>query len=310
MQLETAGHISPKSERTFEALSPKRHSLVRGGCGGGNTNKRSSSGRFVTGEPPPHSRCYWTSKTTRRGVWSATKERGAKGLLSRRPKEESSISSPSKPVLGTRKGGWVKKSDVQPADKVEFLRRLKARDPEACLAFWDDYSRSTRRMLRRIMGPDDIVDDLLQDVMLKTLSNLHNIQEPAALPGYVRMIALNAARMELRRRKRWKFTEFFSVTHRFRPDKSDASRAMNRLYTLIGELNADAQLAFTLRYFEGYELTEVAEALDVSLATAKRRLKGAREKIVMRAKRDPVLWAYVEGALEDKQNARLATQAG
>ena len=52
-----------------------------------------------------------------------------------------------------------------------------------------------------------------------------------------------------------------------------------------------------LRHFEGYELTEVAAALEVSLATVKRRLASAQERFDAMASRDPLLKTYLdEGA--------------
>jgi RNA polymerase sigma-70 factor (ECF subfamily) len=58
-------------------------------------------------------------------------------------------------------------------------------------------------------------------------------------------------------------------------------------------MNAEARMAFVLRHVEGLELTEVAAALDVSLATAKRRLQHADKRLRAAAERDPLLANYV-----------------
>ena len=54
------------------------------------------------------------------------------------------------------------------------------------------------------------------------------------------------------------------------------------------------RLAFILRYGEGYELTETAEALGVSLATVKRCIARAERTVLERAKRDDVLSTYLD----------------
>jgi RNA polymerase sigma-70 factor (ECF subfamily) len=49
-----------------------------------------------------------------------------------------------------------------------------------------------------------------------------------------------------------------------------------------------------LRHAEGYQLTEVAAAIGVSLATVKRALARAEAHVYRRAKNDDVLCAWTE----------------
>ena len=72
----------------------------------------------------------------------------------------------------------------------------------------------------------------------------------------------------------------------------ESRAALQRLYQVMDELDTRTRLAFVLRHFEGYELTEVAEALEVSLATAKRALARGQEIIQARIARDPLLAQY------------------
>lgn len=51
-----------------------------------------------------------------------------------------------------------------------------------------------------------------------------------------------------------------------------------------------------LRHFEGLELTEVAFASGLSLATVKRRLEAAQEKLVELVAADALLGAYLDAA--------------
>ena len=63
-------------------------------------------------------------------------------------------------------------------------------------------------------------------------------------------------------------------------DASPEVRAeLAKLDRVLGELDPQLRIAWMLRFVEGWELTEVAAALDVSLATAKRRIKAARERV-------------------------------
>jgi RNA polymerase sigma-70 factor (ECF subfamily) len=53
-------------------------------------------------------------------------------------------------------------------------------------------------------------------------------------------------------------------------------------------------MVFVLRYVEGFELTECAAAIGVSLATLKRRLGRATESFGARARNEPALLDWIE----------------
>jgi RNA polymerase sigma-70 factor, ECF subfamily len=76
--------------------------------------------------------------------------------------------------------------------------------------------------------------------------------------------------------------------------------AVRRLFAVLSELDDRDRLAFVLRHAEGYELTEAAAALDVSLATVKRCLARAEEQVLSRARSDDLLSAWAEGGGDDE----------
>ena len=64
---------------------------------------------------------------------------------------------------------------------------------------------------------------------------------------------------------------------------------MSAVYRVLGLLPTDERIAFALRVLDGMELTSVASACGVSLATVKRRLKSAQRRFVELSRREPVL---------------------
>ena len=56
----------------------------------------------------------------------------------------------------------------------------------------------------------------------------------------------------------------------------------------------DNRIAFTLRYMHEMDLTEVAAATGVSLATVKRRLARAKKQFMALAKEHPELKEWLE----------------
>ena len=75
----------------------------------------------------------------------------------------------------------------------------------------------------------------------------------------------------------------------------DESREVLRhTYALLDLLPADQRIAFTLRFFEGMELTEIAGACGVSLATVKRKLARAEHRFLLLASKQPALQERIE----------------
>ena len=64
---------------------------------------------------------------------------------------------------------------------------------------------------------------------------------------------------------------------------------------MLDKLPADERIAFALRFINEMELVEVADACQVSLATAKRRLARARKKFTTMALTYPELADWVLG---------------
>jgi RNA polymerase sigma-70 factor, ECF subfamily len=77
------------------------------------------------------------------------------------------------------------------------------------------------------------------------------------------------------------------------PEHGEALRAT---YHVLGRLSADERIPFALRFIDGMELTEIADACAVSLATTKRRLSSAQKKFTSIARTYPELADWVEGA--------------
>jgi RNA polymerase sigma-70 factor (ECF subfamily) len=68
--------------------------------------------------------------------------------------------------------------------------------------------------------------------------------------------------------------------------------AVRRLYAVLDQVGDRARVLFVLRFVEQLELVEMSEALGCSLATVKRRLAKASQRVLVLARREPALAAY------------------
>jgi RNA polymerase sigma-70 factor (ECF subfamily) len=182
-------------------------------------------------------------------------------------------------------------------DAAGLVALAQKKDPRAATLIWDEYSGIVRGVLCRSVGPGADIDDLLQDVFIGFFRNVGSLRDPGALKPFLIGIALRTAKTALRKRRvrRWlHLTDDGTVPDAAAPSGDPRTReAMRRLYAILDELDDRDRLSFVLRYAEGYELTEVAQALGCSLATAKRCIARADEHVAGRAKADTHLAPYM-----------------
>jgi RNA polymerase sigma-70 factor, ECF subfamily len=153
------------------------------------------------------------------------------------------------------------------------------------------------RILYRVLGPDSEMEDLAHEVFIAAFACLDQLREPKALRSWLVGIAVRKARKLIARRRRWSFVRNVSPTDL--PDQeavtssAEISEAYRSTYRLMAELPVDDRIAFALRHVDGMELTAVAEATDVSLATAKRRVARARRRFLELARKHDALAPWV-----------------
>lgn len=179
---------------------------------------------------------------------------------------------------------------------ADLARAAAEGDPKAAPVIFDRYASLVRGMLRRNLGPTADVDDLVQEVFLRYFRAPGALRDGAALKSFLIGVTLRVAGSALRKKRvrRW-FTFTDQVPEVEGPSTSDpeARAALQKLYSFLDDLDDRSRTAFTLRFFEGYELTEVAEAMGLSLATVKRSLAKAQEKVHARVSREPLLAKYL-----------------
>jgi RNA polymerase sigma-70 factor (ECF subfamily) len=176
-------------------------------------------------------------------------------------------------------------------DEREMVAGLARRDAAAVTALYDRCASLDTRLLERVLGDSIDSDDLVQDTFVIVVRRAREIRDPDALKSFVVGVALRRARNELRKRALRRFVGIdtpatIPITQAQDPAVTEC---VEHVYRALDRLDASSRLAFVLRHVEGFELTEVASALGVSLATAKRRISRAESRFEAIAAGDPVL---------------------
>ena len=169
------------------------------------------------------------------------------------------------------------------ASDMELARALIDGVPNAPELAWERYAPLVHRIVSRAIGPDAEVEDVTQEIFYRLFSRIGTLRKPEALRSFVISFAIRIVKWELRRRRarRWlTLSETGDV-----PDEqllvmdAESRYAIRRLYTMLDRLGTRERLVLVLRHVEGMTLEEIAEAMDLSLATVKRGLRRATLRV-------------------------------
>jgi len=187
---------------------------------------------------------------------------------------------------------------------AELLRGVVAGDPEAVALVWKRYVVDVRSMVRRCLGPDSATDDLIQDVFIAFYRNAKRLKNPSALRSYLLGTAARSCAFELRTRRR-RFRWLHITATGALPDGQatespvDPRDSLRALHRILARVRVLPRMAFILRYAEDLSPQEVALALGIADAKARRAITEGRARVLELARVEPALLAYVGPWLED-----------
>ena len=149
-------------------------------------------------------------------------------------------------------------------------------------AFGELYARHAgyvARVVFRLMGDDAEVDDIVQDTFIAAADGIAAVHEPGSIRRWLVVIAVRRVRRTLARRRirRW----FGLQMAEMGPRASDPEdrRLVDELYDALDRLPDEVRIPWVLARIEQQPLKDVAEACAVSLATVKRRIADADERL-------------------------------
>jgi len=154
--------------------------------------------------------------------------------------------------------------------------------------------------VRRLVAADPDIDhaDLVHDAFIGAFVSVAGLRDSKALCRFMQVIAARTVYRALRSRRARRWLRFWAPAELPERPATDAApetrEACRRAYRILQGMPAAERVAFALRYVEGLELTVVAEACEVSLATIKRRLTRAGRRFARLARRDELLRPWLE----------------
>lgn len=160
------------------------------------------------------------------------------------------------------------------ATVIEMPRALTASagrpDHDTILQAYNAYRRELLRFATLVAPQDGVAEDLVQEAFVRLYKSWSKVDDQSKVAGYLRVTVLNLARGRGRR---------LGVARRHRqaalPDVASAeAHALDRigadaLVAALRELPRRQRECLVLRYFEGCGESEIAEALGISVGSAR-----------------------------------------
>jgi RNA polymerase sigma-70 factor (ECF subfamily) len=206
---------------------------------------------------------------------------------------------------------------VQPLETDDAARDLVRRcvdgDRAAQTRLFRDEARRVHGLLYRVLGPAGPHEDLVQETFLRVFRSLPQYRGESQLSTWIGGIALNVAYGHLRSNPPPAVRlELVPDPGSSQPDADQqvaAREGLRRVYQILDRMDPRLRIAFTLHAVDGRPLREVAALMSASLVATKARVWRARRELDKRAKRDPLLFSYLEGTIGDEGSDKASNEA-
>lgn len=180
-------------------------------------------------------------------------------------------------------------------EDAELVQRLNDKDPAAIEFLYAEYRDRVRAVVRRLIKDDCDVEEVVQDTFWTVYRKIHLFRQDSALWSWMYRIAVNAAKMKIRKYKRNPIpieddvlaairTEE-SMNHKdSRPDERLAvKRVVEEMHAFLDDCDEVNRKLYIDMEVSGVPKELVAEDLDLTVPAVKTRLHrlrvGLRERL-------------------------------
>ena len=184
----------------------------------------------------------------------------------------------------------------KPTEKdIDFtlMRAIQNGDMVSFNSMVDRYKDRLMNVIGRMLSSTEEAEDVVQETFVRVYQHRQSFNFQHCFSTWIYTIALNLARNELRKRKKFKFLEISEMQgneKEFAIEMKLPSKLPEVLKTAVDELPEKYKTAFILRDVQEFPYEEVATILAVPLGTVKSRVNRAR--MMLRDKLQPKLESH------------------
>jgi RNA polymerase sigma-70 factor (ECF subfamily) len=150
-------------------------------------------------------------------------------------------------------------------------------------ALYQRYAPYVAAIATRILGREAEVEDVVQDVFASAVRGLSRREDHRAIKSWLATVTVRRSVRQLRVRSLWSLFDLADEPSYERladPGAETGERELiEDVYRALDRLPPRQRVPWVLRYVEGESLEQVAVLCGCSLATAKRRIGAAHDRI-------------------------------
>jgi len=179
-----------------------------------------------------------------------------------------------------------------PQPDQAILRKAQKGDQRAFAIIVRTYEKTVfNYVLRLTNGDRALAEDLTQEVFLRVFKGLPRFSFRSSFTTWLFQVTKNRVMDELRARERRPVAPvaFDDIPPLEVVDQPvEQAEAIDALWRAIGDLNVDLKMALLLRDVVGLSYNEIADSLEITLATVKWRIFRAREDVQLALAREGI----------------------
>jgi len=186
-----------------------------------------------------------------------------------------------------------------PQPDLDVLRKAQRGDEHAFRLIVRAYETPVYNYVLRMVGDRALAEDLSQEIFLRIYQGLPGFSLRCRFTTWLFQVAKNRVLDELRARER-KPQSSLTLDDLPPLEVVDAPperiEAIDAVWRAVAALNPDLKMALLLRDVVGLSYTEIADSLEITLATVKWRIFKAREEVQLALVREGVELGFGEQA--------------
>lgn len=188
----------------------------------------------------------------------------------------------------------VNAKDAAKAAFLKILHRAKEGDRKAFEEIYQLYHRRIYNAVYGMLSDADDAQDVTQDVFIRLHDALPTLRADEAFSTYLYRIALNLCRDRARRKKRVRFQSMdtprtdsegeaepmeFPDLGKLPEELLTGDELQRRVREAVQTLSDDHKAVIMMHHFQGMEVNDIADILDVPSGTVKSRLARGRDQL-------------------------------
>lgn len=162
----------------------------------------------------------------------------------------------------------------------EIMAGLRARDPRALEALYDQYGRRAFGLAYRVLGDGEAAEDAVQEAFIALWNQVDRLDGARGQVGSLLMTIVHRRSIDLLRSQRGLAARAFALDFDVADPEADGvlaavadSMTLEAVRDALNALPSEQRVVIELAYFEGMTQTEIADRERIPVGTVKSRLR-------------------------------------